>query len=181
MLKEAVAEFLKGLDLEDSPHTKDTPQRVERLWKEVLWGVHTPRPAMTTFLNDQQVDQLMTIGPIQIHSCCSHHLVPVIGQAWIGYLPGNHLLGLSKFHRLAQWMFARPTDQESATKQLGDDLVELLSPLGLGVVVRAEHYCVKWRGVKGDGTFVTSDVRGLLRENAAARQEFMMFVKGQGF
>jgi GTP cyclohydrolase I len=167
--------------MEDQTHTQDTPARVERLWTEVLWGLDTPKPKATAFDNEDQVDQLMTIGPITIRSCCAHHLVPVMGSAWVGYIPGKSLLGLSKFHRLAQWHFARPTVQEVATKRYADDLHKILNPAGLGVIVRCQHFCVAWRGVKGDGSFVTSDLRANIRDDAAARSEFMGFVRGQDF
>lgn len=181
MKSEAIKDWLDGLGLDGTTHTLDTPDRVERLWREVLWGLHEPQPPGMVFPNEHQVDQLMTIGPIEIRSCCAHHLVPVIGSAWVGYIPGDKILGISKFHRIAQWHFARPTVQEVATKEFATAIYKALSPVGLGVVVRADHFCVKWRGVRGDGTFVTSDLRGELRHDATARAEFMGFVRGQGF
>ena len=97
-------------------------------------------------------------------------------------LPGERLVGLSKFHRLTEWVMARPQIQEEATQQLAEELDIALAPKGLGVVIRAKHFCTAWRGVRDEpSVMVTSVVRGVLRDEPEARSEFMALIGGMGF
>ncbi|MEA1050470.1 GTP cyclohydrolase I [Lamprobacter modestohalophilus] len=178
----ALLEALR-IDWERDPNTRETPARVARmLVDETQRGRFHPRPKLTVFPNTRQLDELYTVGPITVRSTCSHHLVPILGQAWIGVIPGDTLIGLSKFHRLTEWIMARPQIQEEAAVQLADEIESLIQPLGLGVVVKAEHLCCTWRGVRDGGTqMVTSIMRGALRDSPAARAEFMEAIKGQGY
>ncbi|NCC41131.1 MAG: GTP cyclohydrolase I [Gammaproteobacteria bacterium] len=181
----ATVQLLEALriDWRYDPNTRETPARVARmLVDETQRGRFHPCPKLTTFPNTRQLDELYTVGPIAVRSTCSHHLVPIIGAAWIGVIPGETLIGLSKFNRLTEWVMARPQIQEEAAVQLADEIERLIQPKGLGVVVKAEHLCMSWRGVRDtDSKMVTSIMRGILRENAAARSEFMEAIKGQGY
>jgi GTP cyclohydrolase I len=181
----ATVQLLEALriDWRYDPNTRETPARVARmLVDETQRGRFHPRPKLTTFPNTRALDELYTVGPIAVRSTCSHHLVPIIGSAWIGVIPGETLIGLSKFNRLTEWVMARPQIQEEAAVQLADEIERLIQPKGLGVVVKAEHLCMSWRGVRDtDSKMVTSIMRGALRENAAARSEFMEAIKGQGY
>ncbi len=177
----AVRQLLDALhiDQENDSNTKETAQRVTKMYiNEWFGGRYDPMPKVTTFPNDKEIDQLYTVGPITIHSTCSHHLAPIVGKAWVGVIPGEELIGLSKFARLARWIFARPQIQEDATKQFADLLEDLIRPKGLIVVVKATHMCMTSRGVKDPASLMTtSDVRGLLKTEAAARQEFFALIK----
>jgi GTP cyclohydrolase I len=139
-------------------------------------------PDVTVFPNAQNLDQVYAVGPIAVRSCCAHHLVPIQGQAWIGVLPGDTLMGLSKFHRLTAWVMARPQMQEEATDQLATVIENAIQPKALAVMVRARHLCCTWRGVCDDGQMMTTSVmRGSFRKNASARAEVLDLFKSQGF
>jgi GTP cyclohydrolase I len=178
-----VADMLTALRIRQDHNTIDTPSRVARmLVREVFAGRFSPQPEITEFPNVADLDQIYAVGPIGFRSCCAHHLVPVIGQAWIGVLPSNRLIGLSKFHRLTEWVMARPQIQEEATEQLAGVIQEAIEPQGLGVVVRARHFCTAWRGVRdGESLMMTSVMRGAFREEPAAKAEFMSMIAGMGF
>lgn len=171
------------IDWKNDPNTRETPARVARmLVDETQRGRFHHPPKLTTFPNTRALDELYTVGPIAVRSTCSHHLVPILGAAWVGVIPGDTLIGLSKFHRLTEWIMARPQIQEEAAVQLADEIERLIRPQGLAVVVKAEHMCMTWRGVRDTGSkMVTSIMRGCLRDNAAARAEFMEAIKGQGY
>ena len=128
--------------------------------------------------NVKQLNQIYTVGPIAIRSACSHHLVPIMGQCWIGVIPSDHVIGISKFSRLANWIFSRPQIQEEATVQLADELERLIKPYGLAVIVKAKHECMSWRGVKEhDCAMTTSVMRGYFLKNTATRLEFLSLIK----
>ena len=174
------------IDWRHDHNTKETPQRMARMYvREVFKGRYTPMPEITAFPNVKNVDQIYTIGPATIRSACSHHVVPMMGQAWIGVLPENKdgkVLGLSKFVRLADWIFSRPQIQEEAIEMLSDVVWEALQPRGLAIVVRASHMCMTWRGVREtDTSMITSSMRGVFKEDGVARSEFFNLIKGQGY
>lgn len=173
------------IDVAADHNTTDTARRVAKmLVHEVFAGRYEPAPTATAFPNVRQVDELYAVGPITVRSACAHHLVPIMGEAWVGVIPADgKLIGLSKFHRLAEWVMARPQIQEEAVQQLADVLAEACGdPIGLGVVVRAEHLCCGWRGVRDRGSrMVSSVLRGALREKPEARAEFYAVIEGMGF
>jgi GTP cyclohydrolase I len=118
------------------------PRRVARMMgREVFRGRYQPQPVLTDFPNIGSFDQFYAGGPIAVRSCCAHHLVPITGRAWIGIVPSNRVIGLSKFDRLTDWIMARPQIQEEATEQLADALETAIAPRALGVIVRARHLC----------------------------------------
>jgi GTP cyclohydrolase IA len=159
-----------GADLNDAG-VRDTPRRMARAYAELL----TPRPFHpTTFSNDEGYDELVVARSIPFHSLCMHHLLPFHGVAHIGYLPGDRILGLSKFARVVE-LFARELQiQERLTVQIADWLQDHLSPKGLGVVLEAEHLCMSLRGVQKFGArTVTSALRGVVRDDPRTRQEFL--------
>jgi GTP cyclohydrolase I len=135
----------------------------------------TPRPfALTTFPNDENYDELVLASGIPVHSVCEHHMLPFVGTAHVGYLPGQRILGLSKLARVVELFARRPQVQERLTTQIADWLQTHLDPRGVGVVVEAEHLCMTLRGVRSGGTSTTtSTLRGALREDARSRAEFL--------
>jgi GTP cyclohydrolase I len=127
------------------------------------------------------LDQVYAVGPITIRSTCEHHLAAIYGTAYIGVHCENTVLGLSKFARLAQWVFARPIVQERATHELAHLLYNRSKARGIGVVVRATHDCMKMRGVREPAsTMVTSEMLGTFRSNGEARAELMKLWNAQG-
>jgi GTP cyclohydrolase I len=169
--EKAAAAFLAALGVDvNADGLADTPGRMARAYAELL----TPREfALTTFPNDEGYDELVLARAIPIRSVCEHHLLPVVGVAHVGYLPGQRILGLSKLARVVE-LFAHGTQvQERLTKQIADWLCSHLRPQGVGVVIEAEHLCMTLRGVQAVGaTTVTSTLLGTLREDARSRAEF---------
>lgn len=180
---EAYEKFLDALriDWRNDPQCMDTPARVSKMYvQELLKGRYVPCPDLREFPNKDRLDQLYIVGPVSIRSMCSHHMVPFLGQAWIGMVPSpdGYLLGLSKFARLADWIFSRPQIQEEATVMLADEISSAMKPLGLAVVVKAQHLCATVRGVKDpDMKMTTSVMRDLMRENSQLRSEFLSLIK----
>jgi GTP cyclohydrolase I len=159
-----------GVDTAD-PDMVDTPRRVADAFTELL----TPEPfRATTFPNCDGYDQLIVARSIPVHSLCMHHLLPFHGVAHVGYLPGERIIGLSKLGRVVE-LFARDLQiQERLTTQIADWLQRELEPKGVGVMLEAEHLCMSLRGVQKLGAkTVTSALRGLVRDDARTRQEFL--------
>jgi len=168
----AVAELLTALGRDiRSPHLAETPGRVTDALIELL----TPRPFLaTTFPNDDGYDELVIVAGIPFDSLCEHHLLPFRGVAHVGYVPGDRLLGLSKFARVVE-RFARDLQvQERLTRQIADWVDDELEPVGVGVVLEAEHLCMSLRGVQARGArTVTSSLVGALRDDERMRREFL--------
>ncbi|MGA6209535.1 GTP cyclohydrolase I FolE [Nocardia testacea] len=167
----AARTFLTALGVRlDSEHLQATPGRMARAYAELF----TPRSFdLTTFPNEEGYDELVLARRIPLRSVCEHHLLPFVGVAHVGYLPGDRILGLSKLARIVEHFSRRPQVQERLTKQVADWLTQQLQPKGVGVVIEAEHTCMTLRGVQAAGTTtVTSTLLGTLREDARSRQEF---------
>ncbi|HEY2947468.1 MAG TPA: GTP cyclohydrolase I FolE [Micromonosporaceae bacterium] len=167
----AAAAFLTALGVDlDSEGLADTPGRMAKAYADLL----TPRDfRLTTFANSEGYDELVLARDIPIRSVCEHHLLPFIGVAHVGYLPGERILGLSKLARVVELFAHGPQVQERLTKQIADWLTTHLGPKGVGVVVEAEHLCMTLRGVQAVGaTTITSTMLGALRDDARSRVEF---------
>lgn len=181
----ACADLLEALQIGLDHNTQGTAYRMAKMFvDEVFHGRYSDRPSLTFFPNYNNIDQIYTIGPVSVRSTCSHHFVPIIGKAWFGVFPNadTRMLGLSKFARLADWIFARPQIQEEATDQLGELIETYMKMDGLAIVVKAQHFCTAWRGIKeNEQTMVTSYMRGIFKEDAKARAEFFELIKGQGY
>ena len=112
-----VRELLRSLviDIDNDHNTAETAERVARMYlREVFKGRYNYQPKVASFPNVKQLDEIYTVGPISVRSACSHHLVPIMGNCWIGIKPGERVIGLSKFTRVADWVFSRPHIQEEA-------------------------------------------------------------------
>ncbi|MFC0113016.1 GTP cyclohydrolase I FolE [Kibdelosporangium aridum] len=169
--EDAAAAFLRALGVStDTESLRGTPGRMARAYAELF----SPRPFdLTTFPNDEGYDELVLARAIPVRSVCEHHLLPFVGTAHVGYLPGERILGLSKLARIVEYFACRPQVQERLTKQVADWLNDHLNPRGVGVVIEAEHTCMTLRGVLASGsTTVTSTLLGSLREDVRSRQEF---------
>ncbi len=177
--EKAVEDLLRalGYDLTDES-LRDTPRRVAASYVEML----APRPFdPTTFPNDEGYDELVVARRIPFSSLCEHHLLPFVGVAHVGYLPGERIIGLSKLARVVD-RFARALQvQERLTTQVAGWLQEHLAPKGVGVVLEAEHLCMSLRGVQKPGArTVTSALHGRLRDDQRTRQEFLALTGAHG-
>jgi GTP cyclohydrolase I len=167
----AAAALLEALGMDaTSGALADTPCRMARALAEML----TPRGFdMTTFPNDEGYQQLVIERGIPFRSLCEHHFLPFSGRAYVAYLPGERILGLSKLARVVSLFAHRPQVQERLTQQVADWLHEQLQPQGVGVVLVAEHQCMTLRGARAAGTTtVTSALHGVLLSDHRAREEF---------
>jgi GTP cyclohydrolase I len=170
--EEAAADLLRALGLRvDSENLRDTPRRMAQAYAELL----TPREfKVTSFPNDECYDELVLVRDIPIRSVCEHHMLPVVGVAHVGYLPGERIVGLSKLARVVEMFAHGPQVQERLTKQIADWLHTELSPRGVGVVIAAEHLCMTLRGVQAIGArTLTSTMLGSLRKDPRSRGEFL--------
>ena len=167
----AAQAFLEALGVDlTRPGMDDTPARMVRAYAELF----SPRPFRAThFPNDEGYDQMVLAKRIPFRSVCEHHMLPFTGVAYLGYLPGDRILGQSKLARLVEHFAAAPQMQERLTQQIADWLQKHLNPRGVGVVVEAEHTCMTLRGVQAHGSgLMTSALLGELRDDPAARAEF---------
>ena len=178
--------ILKGLGMDLTlPHLKDTPQRAARAWyHELCSGLNQPPPDITTF--DSDVDEMILLRHVPIHSVCAHHLLPFVGEATLAYIPGKQkIIGISKLSRIADYWSRRPQVQEDLTVQIADHLAELVMEKkqatqqggGVGVIIKARHMCMELRGVGHTGDMVTSALRGVFL-HGEARAEFLRLAGG---
>jgi GTP cyclohydrolase IA len=175
-VEQAAAGFLAalGVDIEGA-NVVETPRRMAQAYAEMLT---VPEFDMTTFPNSEGYDELVLVENIPTQSLCEHHMLPFVGVAHVGYLPGDRILGLSKFARLVEFHARRPQTQERLTKRIADHLQQQLSPYGVGVVIEAEHTCMSLRGARVAGArTVTSALFGQLRDDPASRAEFLSLAR----
>jgi GTP cyclohydrolase I len=174
----AAADLLAALGIDtDRADTVETPRRMAQAYAEMLT---VPSFDLATFPNDEGYDELVLVQDIPVRSLCEHHILPFTGVAHVGYLPGDRILGLSKFARVVDFFARRPQTQERLTKQVAEHLRHHLAPRGVGVVVEAEHTCMSLRGVRAAGTrTVTSALFGSLREDPSGRTEFLSLARGR--
>lgn len=158
----------------------DTPARVARFYAEAFSGIHEdPADQLDAFFGEEHYQEIVMVREIPFYSMCEHHFVPFHGEAHVAYLPRGRVTGLSKLARLVDGFAHRPQMQERLTAQVADALDQRLDPLGVLVVVEAEHLCMSMRGVKKPGAkTVTSAVRGIMESNPATRSEAMSLLLG---
>jgi GTP cyclohydrolase IA len=169
---DAARMFLEALGADpETEALRDTPRRMADAYAELLTPEHFEP---TTFPNDGGYDELVVARDIPFHSLCEHHLLPFVGVAHVGYLPGERIIGLSKLARVVHHAARSLQVQERLTTDIAGWLVERLAPRGVGVVLEAEHQCMTLRGVQATGSrTVTSALQGLVRDDARTRQEFL--------
>lgn len=152
----------------------NTPDRIRRFLKE--WESND-KFKFTTFINPGY-DQVVILKDIDFASVCSHHLLPFIGKANIGYIPSDKLCGISKLARVVNKYASRPQIQERLTQQIADFIEDQLNPIGVIVVLKAQHQCMTIRGVrKPNSVMITSALKGLFKEDGKARAEFMSLIQ----
>lgn len=169
---------IMGLDLGDDSLI-DTPKRVAKMYvNEIFWGLdHEAFPKCTTVDNKMKYDEMVIERNVNVQSNCEHHFVVIDGVATVGYIPKQKVLGLSKINRVVEYFSKRPQIQERLTEQIYYALQYILETDNIAVVVDAQHYCVKSRGVEDVGSStVTSKLGGVFRSDPSVRQEFMNIV-----
>jgi GTP cyclohydrolase IA len=156
-------------------HLRETPQRFVRMLKEL-----TTPPDIKWKTFPAPSDEMIVVSHINFVSLCAHHLVPFMGECHIAYIPTHEIAGLSKFARVVQHFAAGLQVQENLTAEIADYLEGALKPLGVGVIMEAEHLCMAIRGVKSPGAkTITSAMRGVFSDHTkTAKAEFLHFVNG---
>lgn len=168
-----------GLDLSDDS-LMDTPNRVAKMYvNEIFWGLDVDSfPKCTAVENKMKYDEMVIERDINVQSNCEHHFVVIDGLATIGYIPNKKVLGLSKLNRIVEYFSKRPQIQERLTEQVFHALCFILDTEDVAVVINAQHYCVKSRGVEDTGSStITSKLGGGFKDkDSPLRQEFMAIV-----
>jgi GTP cyclohydrolase IA len=160
--------------------TGGTPARVAKAWKHWTSGYSVDIPELLKTFKDgsENYEQMVIVKDIPIYSKCEHHLADIFGTASIAYIPNGKIVGLSKLSRLADAFARRLQVQERLTDNIADALAEHLEPLGVGVLIRARHMCMESRGICQQGHHtVTIALRGVMKDDAKARQEFLLLAK----
>ncbi len=160
---------------------KNTPQRVADMYEEIFSGIkQNPYDQIKVFCNEEH-DEMIILKDIPFFSICEHHLLPFFGKTHIAYIPKNNkLIGLSKLARIVDIYSKRLQLQERLTTQIADLLIKAINPLGVFVILEAEHLCTTMRGIKKPGSLmVTSAVRGVFRKNESTRKEALVLIKNK--
>lgn len=179
-IEKAVKEILIAVG--EDPNREDlrgTPKRVAQMYEEIFSGIkQDPQKELEVILGEKHSEIVLLKG-IPLYSVCEHHLLPFVGKVHLAYIPkGGRATGLSKLIRVVEILSKRLQVQERLTTQIADIIMGKLKPLGVLVVIEAEHLCTSMRGVKKPGTVtVTSAVRGIFKENAKTRQEALSLIK----
>ncbi len=180
-IKEAVRDILEAIGEDpDREGLVETPARVAAMYEEIFAGIaDDPKNYMKVF-TEADNDEVVVVRDIPLYSMCEHHLLPFIGKAHIAYIPSNgKVIGLSKLARIVSSFAKRPQLQERITSQVADFLEQELNPLGVAVVVEAEHLCMTMRGARAAGAVTkTSALRGIAKSDARTRAEIMSLLKG---
>ncbi len=180
-IEKAVREIIEALGEDpDREGIVETPERVAAFYAEVFDGIHRdPGDVVDAFFGEEHYQEIVMVREIPFYSMCEHHFVPFHGAAHVAYIPKGQVTGLSKLARLVDGFARRPQMQERLTAQVADALADRLQPLGVMVVVEAEHLCMSMRVVKKPGaTTVTSAVRGIMESQPATRAEAMSLLFG---
>jgi GTP cyclohydrolase I len=179
-IEEGVRLILEGIGEDpDRPGLQKTPERVAKMYAECCAGMHAD-PAQyfeTTF--DEHHEEIVIVRDIPFYSMCEHHLMPFFGKADVAYIPAKdgHICGISKLARLVECYARRLQVQERLTDEVADTLMEQMKPLGVMVVMEAEHLCMSMRGIKKpDSRTTTSAVRGAFRNSPTTRQEALSLI-----
>jgi GTP cyclohydrolase I len=166
----------------DREGLRETPARVARSYEEIFAGLHMDPDEVLQTTFDERHDELVLVKDIPLYSTCEHHLVPWHGTAAVGYIPGasGRITGLSKLARVVDGYAKRPQVQERLTSQVADAVMRRLEPIGVIVVVQAEHLCMAMRGVRKPGTTtMTSAVRGIFKDDPRTRAEALSLILGK--
>ena len=178
-LHDAVREILK--EIGEDPNReglKDTPERVQKLYKEITSGYHEdPKEVINGAIYNIDYDEMVIVKDIEFYSLCEHHMLPFFGKVHVAYIPKKKVMGLSKIPRIVEVFSRRLQVQERMTVQIANFLKETLKPKGVAVVVNGYHLCMAMRGVrKSDANMLTSSMLGAFRNDERTRAEFLSLI-----
>ncbi len=156
---------------------KGTPDRVAKSFEKFCEGYKKDPRAFLTVFDNEGYDEMVIARAIDFYSLCEHHLLPFCGKASIGYVPDKTIIGISKLPRLVELYARRLQNQERLTKQVAEALTTTLHPKGVGIVIQAEHFCMKMRGVEKQNCIVsTSSFTGIFKSDPRTRDEFLHLI-----
>jgi GTP cyclohydrolase I len=158
---------------------QETPKRLVRAFREYFCGYdEDPEQILRkTFSEVDGYDEMIVLRGVTFESHCEHHVAPIIGRAWVGYVPDRRVVGISKLARVVEAYSKRLQIQERMTAQIANAIEDVLKPRGVAVVVKATHHCMVSRGIHKRGTdLVTSRMLGVFRDNSMTRGEFLSMV-----
>lgn len=179
-IEKAVRDILEAIG--EDPNREgllETPNRVARMYAEIFAGLEDDPKRHLKIFDEKDDDEMVIVRDIPLYSMCEHHLIPFMGRAHIAYIPQHgKVIGLSKLARIVDSFAKRPQLQERLTGQIADFLYENLSPMGVAVVIEAQHLCMTMRGARAAGsTTRTSALRGVMRSDARTRAEVIALLK----
>lgn len=176
-IKSHMTSILKiiGMDLSDDS-LADTPKRLAKMYVYELFKGLQPStfPRITCIENKMKCDEMVSVSGIRVLSVCEHHFATIDGFATVAYIPKNKVIGLSKINRVVEYFARRPQVQERLTTQIADCMINILETQNVAVHMKAKHYCVISRGIEDmESETTTTVLRGLFKEDPAARSEFL--------
>ena len=180
-IERAVRDILEAIGEDpDREGLLETPKRVANMYEEIFSGISDDPKRHIKVFSEKDNDEIVVVRDIPLYSMCEHHLLPFIGKVHIAYIPSEgKVIGLSKLARIVDLFAKRPQLQERLTSQIADFLDEELSPIGLAVVIEAQHLCMTMRGARAAGSATkTSALRGIAKSDARTRAEIMSLLKG---
>jgi GTP cyclohydrolase I len=182
-VEEAYGKFLEalGYDWKSDPNMQKTPHRVAKMMvNEITRGAYETAPNITVFPNNNSYLGMVFEGNIKVHSICSHHMLPFVGESYVAYIPGakGNLIGLSKLNRIVHWFMRRPQLQEALTMQIHDYIDKVLGDnLGVAVMIKAQHQCVLLRGAEDNSIMCTAQMsKRFLSDELHSREEFYKLI-----
>lgn len=181
-IEAAVVEILQAIGEDPGREgLRETPRRIAAMYAELFSGLHRdPGEYLRVGFEEEQHHEMVVLKNIPFYSLCEHHLLPFHGVAHVGYVPNGRVVGISKVARVVETLARRPQVQERLTSQIADLLMDALQAKGSAVVIEAEHLCMTMRGVKKPGSrMVTSAMRGLFRDDARTRAEFLSLIRAR--
>ncbi len=181
-IKAAVLEIIKAIGEDpEREGLRDTPRRIADMYTEVFSGLYQDPIALLQTGFEEAHREMVVLKDIPFYSTCEHHFLPFHGRVHVGYIPNGRVVGVSKLARAVEVIARRPQLQERITSMVADSLMEGIAPAGAGVVVEAEHLCMTMRGIKKPGSkMLTSAMRGVFRDSAITRNEFLNLVMTRG-
>ena len=178
-IRKAAKEILLAIGEDaDREGLKKTPDRVARMYAELLGGMYEDPKKHLRSVFTENYDEIVLLRNVPFYSICEHHLMPFIGSAHIAYLPSGTVLGVSKLARIVDCFAHRLQTQERLTYQIADFVMNNLKPQGVAIVLEASHSCMTIRGIKKPGSaMVTSALRGIFRRDPRSRNEIMSLIR----
>ncbi len=177
-IRKAVVELL--LAIGEDPQREGllrTPDRVAEMYQEIFCGLGQDPGKVLNVSFAENHQEMVILRDIPFYSMCEHHLLPFHGKAHIGYIPSGRVVGISKLARVVELYARRPQLQERLTSQIADCIMRNMQPIGVGVVIEAEHLCMTMRGIRKPGSMVvTSANRGTFRTRRETRSEFLSLI-----